>query len=195
MGAPRKLRKKYRGPQHPYNAERFEEELKFVGQYGLRNKRELWKVRTRIGNFRQRARSLLALEPDDPNRMHEERLMVDKLVKLGVMGSAAEPGVEDILNLTPEDFLERRLQTMVFRRGLSRSPHQARQFVTHGHITISGLRVNVPSYHLSAGEEELIDYSPNSPFLSPDHPVRVKLVDSVGKETIDDDNQENASYK
>ncbi|MHA2362355.1 MAG: 30S ribosomal protein S4 [Candidatus Hodarchaeales archaeon] len=178
MGAPRKLRKKYRGPQHPYNAERFEEELSLIGVYGLRNKREIWKVRTRIGNFRQRARSLLALEPDDPNRVRDEQLIIDKLIKLGVMAKE-NISVENILNLKPENFLERRLQTVVFRRGLARSPHQARQLITHGHIALNTFRINVPSYHLKDGEEENVDYAPTSPYISPDHPVRISLVDKV----------------
>ena len=186
MGAPRKLRKKYHGPQHPYNAERFEEELKFVGEYGLRNKRELWKVRTRIGRFRQRARSLLALEPDDPVRIRDERLITSKLVRLGVM-SLENISVDNVLGLQPKDFLERRLQTMVFRKGLARSPHQARQLITHGHIAINGLRINIPGYHLSAGEEEFIDYSPNSPVIVPDHPIRLSMVDMVSEESIDEE--------
>ena len=189
MGAPRKLRKKYKGPQHPFNAERFEEELRFVGIYGLRNKRELYKIRTKIGKFRQRARSLLALEPDDPKRIHEEQLIINKLVKLGVMPQE-NISVDNILDLKPEDFLERRLQTMVFRRGLARSPHQARQFISHGHIAINSVRVNVPSYHLKSAEEETIDYAPTSPLISPDHPLRLSLVDKMGDKEPDSDQSE-----
>ena len=178
MGAPRKLRKKYKGPQHPFNAERFEQELKLVGVYGLRNKTELYKIHTRLGKYRTRARSLLALEEGSEKREHNEGLILAKLNKLGVI-KADSFSIDEILNLQAEDFLERRLQTVVFRKGLARTPHQARQMIVHGHIAIDGRRINVPSYHLLSGEEELVDYSPTSPCYDPEHPVRLSLVDSV----------------
>jgi small subunit ribosomal protein S4 len=181
MGAPRKLRKKYKGPQHPFNAERFEQELKYVGEYGLRNKKELYKIHTRLGKYRSRARSLLALEEDSEKRTQNEGLILTKLNKLGVIKSESF-SIDEILNLQAEDFLERRLQTVVFRKGLARTPHQARQLIIHGHIAIKGRRVNVPSYHLLEGEEDLVDYAPNSPYYDPEHPMRLSLIDSVQNE-------------
>lgn len=181
MGAPRKLRKKYKGPQHPFNAERFESELKYVGMYGLRNKKELHKVHTRLGSFRSRARSLLALEENSEKRLHDEELILTKLNKMGVIKSESF-SIDEILNLQAEDFLERRLQTSVFRKGLARTPHQARQLIVHGHIAIRGRRVTVPSYHLLVGEEDLVDYSPGSPYYDPEHPMRLSLIDTVKEE-------------
>ena len=178
MGAPRKLRKKFKGPQHPFNAERFEYELKLVGEYGLRNKTELYRVNTRLSKFRTRARTLLALEEGTTTRAHEEKLNLDRLNVLGVVKSTTF-SIDEILNLSTETFLERRLQTVVFRKGLARSQHMARQLVVHGHIAVDGRRINVPSYHLRAGEEDKVDYAPNSPYYNPEHPMRLALLDSV----------------
>ena len=178
MGAPRKLRKKFKGPQHPFNAERFEEELKLVGEYGLRNKTELYRVNTRLSKYRTRARTLLALEEGSKNRAHEEKLILDRLNVLGVVKSSTF-SIDEILNLSTETFLERRLQTVVYRKGLARTQHMARQLVAHGHIAIDGRRITVPSYHLRAGEEELVDFAPGSPYFNPEHPMRLALLDSV----------------
>lgn len=188
MGAPRKLRKKYHGPQHPYNAERFESELKLVGEYGLRSKKELYRVNTRLSKFRTRARTLLALEEGSENRYHEEKLILDRLNVLGVVKSSAF-SIDEILNLSTETFLERRLQTVVYRKGLARTQHMARQLVAHGHIAVEGRRITVPSYHLRAGEEELVDYAPGSPYFNPEHPMRLALLDSV------EASQEKEEYK
>lgn len=48
--------------------------------------------------------------------------------------------------------LERRLDNVVHRLGFAQSRPQARQLVAHGHITVNGHRVNIPSYLLKAGD-------------------------------------------
>jgi small subunit ribosomal protein S4 len=48
--------------------------------------------------------------------------------------------------------LERRLDNVVFRLGFADSRAQARQFVLHGHITVNGSRVNIPSYLVNEGD-------------------------------------------
>ena len=48
--------------------------------------------------------------------------------------------------------LERRLDNVVYRLGLASSRAQARQFVRHGHITVDGKKVNIPSYQIKAGD-------------------------------------------
>ena len=49
--------------------------------------------------------------------------------------------------------LERRLDNVVWRAGLASSRSQARQLVLHGHVRISGKKVNIPSYQINVGEE------------------------------------------
>jgi small subunit ribosomal protein S4 len=48
--------------------------------------------------------------------------------------------------------LERRLDNVVYRSGLTMSRPQARQFVTHGHITVNGKKVDIPSYLVKEGD-------------------------------------------
>lgn len=50
-------------------------------------------------------------------------------------------------------FLERRLDNLVYRMGFASSIRQARQMVTHGHVTVNGKKVNIPSYRCDAGDE------------------------------------------
>ena len=48
--------------------------------------------------------------------------------------------------------LERRLDNVVFRLGLANTRREARQLVNHGHFTIDGKRVNIPSYLVKVGQ-------------------------------------------
>ncbi|WP_434731691.1 30S ribosomal protein S4 [Thermogladius sp. KZ2Tp1] len=159
MGDPRKIRKKWEGPRHPWRRDVLEHEMKLIGTYGLRNKRELWIVATLVRRIRHRARSLLAAPREVRER--EEKVLINRLVRLGVVRENAK--LEDILALKPEDLLERRLQTIVYRKGLARTIHEARQLIVHGHIAIAGRRIRSPSYLVSLDEEKLVDYAPTSP--------------------------------
>ena len=49
--------------------------------------------------------------------------------------------------------LERRLDNVAYRLGFAISRRQARQVVRHGHVTVNGKKVNIPSYQLSVGDE------------------------------------------
>ncbi len=171
MGDPKKQRKKWKGPRHPWRREVLEEEMRLMGEYGLRNKRELWKAKTIVSNFRKRARSLLALEPDE--RKEKERVLLNKLYKLGLLPKEAT--LDDVLDLTVRDYLERRLQTMVYRLGLAKTIHQARQFIVHGHIAIGDQRVTRPGYIVTRDEEDKIRYWPASRLANPDHPIRKEI--------------------
>ncbi|MFW9989796.1 MAG: 30S ribosomal protein S4 [Candidatus Odinarchaeota archaeon] len=159
MGDPRRLKKKFKKPKHPYQKERIMEELEFLGRYGLRNKREYWKVRTMLGNWRNIARQSRTLSKEQA--LEVQQTLIKKLNRLGIIGSEAE--FEDVLLLTVEDVLKRRLQTLVYEKGLASTIYQARQYITHGHIQIKGKKINAPSYIVKKEEEDMILYAPNSP--------------------------------
>ncbi|RLE52239.1 MAG: 30S ribosomal protein S4 [Candidatus Methanomethylicota archaeon] len=160
MGDPKRSRKKWKGPRHPWRKEVLEEELKLMGEYGLRNKRELWIAKTMIAKIRQQARLMLALPPEE--LAVRQRQLISRLSKMGLLHEEAT--LDDVLGLRVEDLLERRLQTIVYRKGLARTIHEARQLIVHGHIAIAGRRVTSPGYIVKRDEEALIDYSPRSPF-------------------------------
>ncbi len=162
MGDPKKPRKKWEGPSHPWVKERLLKEIELMGKYGLRNKKEIWKAETLARYYRHRARKLLALPAE--LREKEEKALLSKLIKLGVLPENAT--LDDVLSLTAEHFLERRLQTIVYKKGLARSPHEARQLIVHGHIAIAGRRIRSPGYLVTRDEEPLVDYAPTSPFFA-----------------------------
>ncbi|MBY9016998.1 MAG: 30S ribosomal protein S4 [Candidatus Lokiarchaeota archaeon] len=159
MGDPRRLKKKFKKPKRPFEKERQVEELEFLGKFGLRNKREFWKMRTILGNWRSLARQSRSMPQERATEV--QQTLIKKLVKLGVLGSDA--GFEDVLLLTVEDILRRRLQTLVFEKGYAKSIYQARQFVVHGHIQVRGKKINAPSYIVKKEEEDMIGYAPSSP--------------------------------
>ena len=129
------------------------EEIKIIGMYGLRNKRELWRAKTIIRKIRHRARALLATPKEIREPM--EKALLKRLYKMGLISENAT--LEDVLGLRVEDLLERRLQTIVYRKGLSRSIKHSRQMITHGHIMINGRRIPFPSYLVPAEEEAKIE--------------------------------------
>ncbi len=160
MGDPKKPRKKWTPPSHPWVKSRLIEEMKLMGEYGLRNKREIWKAATILRKIRHRARALLALPPEV--RESEEKALLSRLYEMGLVSENAT--LDDVLSLTAKDLLERRLQTIVYKKGLARTIQEARQLIVHGHIAINGRRVTSPGYIVRRSEEELVDYAPTSPF-------------------------------
>ncbi|MFW9908607.1 MAG: 30S ribosomal protein S4 [Candidatus Thorarchaeota archaeon] len=173
MGDPKRQKKKYVTPKRPFDSERFEQELQLIGAYGLRNKKELWRHRTKLSSYRRAARNLLAL-PESERKLQETEL-VNMLARRGVL--KGELILDHVLDLTLEDVLERRLQTIVFRKGLACSMYHARQLVTHGHISLDGARVNTPARIVSIAEEENLQYSRRSPLVDDSHPARIAASD------------------
>ncbi len=168
MGDPKKQRKKYETPRHPWRRDQLDVELRLMGEYGLRNKRELWRYKTMLSEMRGNARSLLAKSGSEREKSEQEFLM--RLRRMGVAGETTS--VDDTLDLDIRDLLERRLQTVVFRSGLARSPSQARQLIAHGHILVGGQVVSVPGYLVPKAEEERVKYAPESSLAKSDHPAR-----------------------
>lgn len=161
MGDPKKSRKKYSSPRNPWRSDQLSQELFLLGTYGLRNKRELWRTQTKLSNFRKQARQLLAAPSEVRGR--EEPKLLTHLGKIGLV-QMGQSTLDDVLSLTVENVLERRLQTLVWRRGLAKSPYQARQLISHGHIALNQRRMTIPSYLVSSSEEGSLSYSSGSTF-------------------------------
>ncbi|MFP3985181.1 MAG: 30S ribosomal protein S4 [Candidatus Bathyarchaeia archaeon] len=172
MGDPKKQRRKYETPRFPWQTDVLQSELKLLGQYGLRNKKELWRHETMLSKFRSIARSILGMPEEEGEKLKTQ--LLNRLDRLGILpGTAA---LDDVLDLSIEDLLERRLQSLVLQKGLAQSTYQARQLITHGHIGIGGKKVTSPSYLVSRDDEAHIDYASTSSLSKSEHPLRQALV-------------------
>ena len=174
MGDPKKLKKKYTGPRHPWVRKAIEEERVIKKDYGLSNKRELFKINSFLKKYKDLAKRLIA-NPTEQSKK-EERQVLEKLQKLGLLPYGSK--LDDILSLVLTNVLDRRIQSVVFRKGLARSMKQARQFVTHRHITVNNQEITSPSYLVSLEEENQLAFKVSSGLASEDHPERV-IISSV----------------
>ena len=195
----------YKVPRRPFESARLDAELRvctfvvsyvrlstvihqLAGEYGLRNKRELWRIALILSKIRRAARELLKLDEKDPKRLFEGNALIRRLVRIGVLDEN-RMRLDYVLALKIEDFLERRLQTQVFKSGLAKSIHHARvlirqrhiRYVTSGpllqcsHVSLSVGKqiVNVPSFVVRLDSQKHIDFSLTSPYGG-GRPGRVK---------------------
>ena len=172
MGDPKFPRRSYNTPSHPWQGERIKAEAEIVRQYGLKNKTEVWKAQTLLRNFRAQSRELQArVRTGEAQAKIEADNLLSKCARIGVLPVEGAT-LNDILTLTDVKVFERRLQTLVYRKGLSNSMKQARQMIIHGHIYMNGHRVTVPGYIVTRSEEPSIEYNPSSTFNDEMHPMR-----------------------
>mgnify|MGYP000324250454 FL=1 len=192
MGDPKFPSKHYDTPSHPWQKVRIEEESGLIHQYGLKNKREIWRANTKVREMRRQARKLTANSSDD-QAQKEKNLLLAKLNRLGMLEQNS--GLEDVLRMTPENVLDRRLQTQVYLQGLSSTVKQARQLIVHGHISIDGAVVRVPGILVTKLQEKNISYSPTSALNSDLHPVRPRIQEKYDDEMEESVEEEKADVK
>jgi small subunit ribosomal protein S9e len=135
--------KTFKKPRRPYEKERLDAELKTVGEYGLRNKRELWRVQMQLSKIRNAARTLLTLEEKDPRRIFQGTALMRRMYRYGLLDDTQD-GLDYVLALQPSDFLERRLQTLVFKLGHAKSIHHARVLIRQRHIRCARIHRTCP---------------------------------------------------
>ncbi len=192
MGSPRKIRPKYRGPLHPWNRIRIDQERILKKEYGLTNKSEIWKAESKLRKLSGQVKKLIRERGKENKQSQlEEKQLLESLFKSNLILENAT--LENVLGLEVKDLLSRRLQTMVFKRGLSLTPKQARQFVIHGHIFINGKKITIPSYSVTRDEEFLITFSTKSSLSNENHAERIKkekikqiLKDKTDKQKIEE---------
>merc|ERR1711944_12769 len=155
--------KVYSTPRRPFEKARLDQELKLIGEYGLRNKREVWRVKFALAKIRKAAIELLTLPEKDTRRLFEGNALLRRLVRVGVLDEGRMK-LDYVLGLKVEDFLERRLQTQVLKLGLAKSIHHARVLIRQRHIRVRKQLVNVPSFIVRLDSQKHIDFSTNSPF-------------------------------
>ena len=151
-------------PKRPFEKERLDSELLLIGKYGLKNKREVWRTQYLLTRIRKAARELLTLEKDDPRRIFEGQALIDRMMRIGVLGKD-EKQLDYVLSLTTNKFLERRLQTLVHSNQAAKSIHEARTLIFQKKIALTkGTRrqiINIPSFVVRKENETKILLIPN----------------------------------
>ena len=125
--------KTYSVPKRPWEKERISQELKTIGVYGLKNKKEIWRVQYLLGKIRTIAKDLLILAPNDPRRLFQGEALLRRMSRLGLL-KESERRLEFVLGLTVNQFMERRLQTLLWKKNHAKTIHQARLFVNSNHV-------------------------------------------------------------
>ncbi len=153
MGDPRRIRNKYETPRKVWDADRIKRDKRLTTTYGLKNTREIWVTLLELKKARRNAIRNVTLGAEG---MAEAQPLLNRLAKMGILPADAK--LDDVLSITVENFLDRRLQTRVVKKGLARTMHQARQLITHGFISVKGRKVTIPSYMVNADEEQYVAY-------------------------------------
>ena len=195
MGDPKTPRRVWKKPKNPLNYNLMMDELKTLGTFGLKTKRELWKARTNLSKLRHQARSLLALRQEV--RSEKEPVLINSLSKIGLVDKNST--LDDILNLQVTDLLSRRLQTIVQRKLYFKTPYHARQAIVHGHIMIGDRIVTIPSYVVKIDEESKIHLIPESSFnqtlSKPESDLGSPETENLATETVEQPKNEEPSVK
>jgi len=147
----RKIKKTFQKPKSPWDKERMDKEDLLMKIYGLRRKSEVWKAESIMRNFKRRARSLAAIKDKV-----QEKILLDRLNKMGLLNKDAS--LDSVLSLTTENLLDRRLQTVIFKKNLANTAKQARQFITHGLISINGRRIRYPNFIVTTDLEGKVSF-------------------------------------
>ncbi|CAD8048628.1 unnamed protein product [Paramecium sonneborni] len=150
-------------PRKPFEKERLDNELQIIGKYGLKNKREVWRVQLTLARIRKAARELLTLDPKDPRRLFEGEALIRRMVRYGLL-SEQERKLDYVLGLTTQKMMERRLQTFVFKSNQASSIHHARTLIRQRHFRVGKRLVNSPSFLVRVESEKLVDFAVTSPF-------------------------------
>ena len=177
MGEPKFSRPRTQTPTHPWKQARIDEEHDLKERYGLKKvdgMREIWREKSALRRHRNQAMKLIGrVDSTEGHYAKEKEQLLDSLTKKGLLQTGADVG--DVLEINVEHMLSRRLQSVVYYKGLAPSMRAARNLIVHGHICIGDQRMTVPGYHVLMEEEDRLQYSENSPFIDPEHPFRKEL--------------------
>ena len=149
----KRQRKLYTKPKRPFDKTRIEKENKILKEFGLKNKKEIWKAEAKVKKMREKAKRLISANPE------EQKTLFDRLNKLGFDIKS----VGDVLALEVEDYLKRRLETVLISKKLVPSVKTARQLITHKKVLVNGKAVNSPSYIVSRQLEKKISLKESKP--------------------------------
>ncbi len=128
--------KLYSRPKRPFDKKRIEEEAKIKEEFGLKNKKEIWRAEARINSIRERAKKIIYTSQEEKDKFFE------RLNKIGIKVNS----ISDVLSLEKKDYLKRRLQTIIFKKKITNTIKTARQLIAHKKVLVNGKVINSPSY-------------------------------------------------
>ena len=169
--------KQYSRPKRPFDKERIDEEAKIKNTFGLKNKKEIWTAEAKIKSMREKAKKLIGAD------QKEQEALFLRLQKIGMKVES----IADILSLTKEDYLGRRLQSVIHIKRLATTAKGARQMITHRKILVNGRAVDSPSYIVPVEFENKITVKKSKPKVK-----KVAPVEEVAptEEVSEEDNKE-----
>jgi len=177
MGDPKFARSKTQTPTHPWKQARIDEEHALKEKYGLKKvggMKEIWREKSSRRRHRNQAMKLIGrVDTSEGHFAREKTDLVNSLCRQGLLVEGAN--IDDVLQINVEHMLSRRLQSVVYYRGLAPSMRAARNMIVHGHISIGEQKMTVPGYHIRKHEEEDLNYSSNSVYNDPNHPFRLEM--------------------
>ena len=138
--------KSYSRPKKPFEKSRIDEEAKIKKEFGLKNKKEIWKAEAKVKSMREKAKSLISADEG------EQKLLFTKLQKLGLKVNS----IGEILSLTKTDYLNRRLQTILIKKNLASTSKGARQLIIHHKVLVNDAVVDSPSFIVPVELEDKI---------------------------------------
>ena len=128
--------KLYSRPKRPFDKKRIEEEAKIKEEFGLKNKKEIWRAEARINSIRERAKKIIYTSQEEKDKFFE------RLNKIGIKVNS----ISGVLSLEKKDYLKRRLQTIIFKKKITNTIKTARQLIAHKKVLVNGKVINSPSY-------------------------------------------------
>eukprot|EP00827_Trimyema_finlayi_P004802 TRINITY_DN48_c0_g1_i2.p1 TRINITY_DN48_c0_g1~~TRINITY_DN48_c0_g1_i2.p1 ORF type:complete len:173 (+),score=75.08 TRINITY_DN48_c0_g1_i2:48-521(+) len=127
------------------------------------NKAEVWRVQLTLAKLRKAARELLTLPENDPRRIFQGHALMRRMFRFGLL-EENENKLDFILGLTIHKFMDKRLQTVVYKKGLASSVHHSRIRIRQRHIKVGKNLVNSPQFMVRQDQEKNIDFAPTSPY-------------------------------
>ena len=136
--------------------------------------KEIWRERSALRRHRQLAMKLIGrVDTSEGHFKREKEEFLGSMQRKGLISEDAD--LDDVLQISVENMLDRRLQSQVYYKGFAPSMRAARNMIVHGHIVLGNQKMNVPGYHVLRNQEADIAYHPSSNFNDPNHVIRQEM--------------------
>jgi len=179
----KKKHKQYSKPKRPFDKQRIIDEDKIRKEYGLKNKKEIWRSESQIKLIREKAKKLISAPAE------KQKELFDRLGKIGLKVNS----IADILSLDKRNYLDRRLQTVIVRKNLAKTAKGARQLVTHKKVLVDGQIIDSPSYVVPIKLEDKISIKIKEKKKKPEKKEEIKnenIEEDESAETKTEENKE-----